>query len=138
MRQTICTVLASVMLLEPVLLARATAAETAQPQENGAQRAMLKETLLSIQPQTFVEVLLFDKSKLRGRLGEVSDEGFALQVAQGNKIQNRSVGFDQVKSIKVVEQKGSKVSKGLIYGLAGAGAVFVGILIWAMAVTSGS
>lgn len=133
MRQAICTVLASLLLLEPMMLARASAEAGVQPQQTNAQQPTLKETLLSIPPQSYVEVRLLDKSKLRGRLGEVTDEGFALQVAQGNKIQNVKVSFDQVKSVKVVEQKGSKVGKGLLYALAGIGVLFGALFIYAMA-----
>jgi len=133
MRQAICTVLASLLLLEPMMLARASAEASVQPQQTNAQQPTLKETLLSIPPQSYVEVRLLDKSKLRGRLGEVTDEGFALQVAQGNKIQNVKVSFDQVKSIKSLEKKGTSAGKVIAYSLAGIGVFFLALFIYAAA-----
>jgi hypothetical protein len=130
MYHALCTLLASVLLLGPVMQARAAAESGLRPQEGSAQKPTLKEKLVSMPPQSYVEVRLLDKSKLRGRLGQITDEGFAVQVAQGNKIQNVNVSFDQVKSVKVVETKASKTGRGLLYALAGIGALFVVLIIW--------
>lgn len=51
---------------------------------------------------TEIEVRLFNKEKLRGRLGEVSVRGFTLLIATGNRIDERSITFDGVKYIKVI------------------------------------
>lgn len=131
MYRTICTLLASVLVLQPALYARAEAKSSPRPQEANSQKPTLKEKIVSLPAQSFVEVKLLDKSKLRGRLGEISNDAFALQVAQGDKIQSMSVSFDQVKSLKVVETQGSKAGRGLLYALAGIGALFVVLVIWA-------
>jgi hypothetical protein len=59
----------------------------------------IKEQVLNISQGSPVEVRLADKSKLRGRLGPVTDSGFELQTVKGNKIDTAQIAFDQVKSI---------------------------------------
>ena len=88
---------------------------------------------MEIQPGTMIEVRLMDKRKARGRLGEVTNEGFSLQTAQGNKIETQKIAFTDVKSFKKVEGEttGKKFSRGLIYGLAGIGVLMVILIIWA-------
>lgn len=90
---------------------------------------------MEIPPGTMVEVRLMDKHKVRGRLGEVTNEGFSLQTAQGNKVETQKIAFTEVKSLKKVEgdTTGKKVGKGLIYGLAAAGILLVVIIIVAIA-----
>lgn len=53
-----------------------------------SQKPTLKRQVVQIPPRSLVLVRLHDKEKLRGRLGEVSDEGFVVKVAQGNKIED--------------------------------------------------
>jgi len=137
MHQALCALLASMLLFEPVANARATAGSEPQSQGSRPQKPTLKEKILTIAPESYVEVCFLDKRKLRGRLGEITDEGFALQVAKGDKIQNLTIGFDQVKSVKVVEKKGTSTGRVLAYGLAGIGAFFVGLLIACVATGCG-
>jgi len=88
---------------------------------------------MEIPPGTMIEVRLMDKNKVRGRLGEVTNEGFSLQTAQGNKIETQKIAFTDVKSLKKVEGEttGKKFSRGVIYGLAGIGVLMVILIIWA-------
>ena len=89
---------------------------------------------MEIPPGTMIEVRLMDKNKVRGRLGEVTNEGFSLQTAQGNKVGTQKITFTEVKSLKKVEGEttGKKFSRGLIYGLAGIGVLTVILIIWAV------
>ena len=66
-----------------------------------AQKPTLQEKVLDIPPGSRLQVRLKNNEKLRGWLGEVSNEGFVLQYARGNQIEERIIGFDEVKSIKV-------------------------------------
>ena len=88
---------------------------------------------MEIPPGTMVEVRLMDKHKVRGRLGEVANEGFSLQTAQGNKVETQKIAFTEVKTLRKVEGEttGKKFSRGVIYGLAGIGVLMVILIIWA-------
>ncbi len=66
---------------------------------------------MEIPPGTMVEACLRTKEKVRGRLGEVSDEGLVLKVAKSDKTEDRKVTFDELKSIKKFESKKVKVGK---------------------------
>ena len=67
---------------------------------NPPSQAKIKEQALLINSGSPVEVRLVAKGKLKGRLGRVSDNGFALDLVRDGKIQTRTVSFADVKSIK--------------------------------------
>ena len=94
-----------------------------------AQKLTLQEQLIEIRPGSLVVVRLKNKEKLRGRLGELSNEGFILKYTKSNKIEERKVSFDELKSIKSKRIKskrgGSKVGTAVVYMLAGVGATFL-------------
>jgi hypothetical protein len=121
----ICLILAAVLLDGPILEARA-AFSGAVPRAQTTQHPTLKERILQIRPGTMIEVRLRNKRKIRGRLGEVTDEGFALTTAQGNKIDTQKVAFTEVKSLKKAE--GGKGERIALFVLAGVG-VFLAIVI---------
>lgn len=125
-RKMLSLLLASVLGIDSGLIAKAEAlAASAPTQTEGAQNPTLKEKVLEIPPQTMVEVRLRNKEKVRGRLGEVSNEGLALKVAKGDKIEDRKIAFGELKSIKAVEGKGSKAAWIVLGVLAGVGVFFV-------------
>ncbi|MGB6385211.1 MAG: hypothetical protein WBF25_08310 [Terriglobales bacterium] len=76
-----------------------------------------------------IEVRLFSKEKLRGRLGEVSGTGFILLIPTGNRIDERRLAFDDVKSIKVI---GSHRPRGPALPVAVAGVVVAVIVLLAV------
>ena len=90
---------------------------------------------MEIPPGTMVEVRLMNKHTLRGRLGGVTNEGFSLQTAQGNKVETQKIAFTDVKSFKKAKggETGKGFSRGVIYGLAAVGALIVILVIWAAA-----
>lgn len=88
----------------------------------------MKERLLEVPPGTMIEVRLLNKKKLRGRLGEINDEGFNLTTAQGEKITKARIAFTDLKSFKKVEGKKAGAGRIVIYMLAGIG-VFVVVAI---------
>jgi len=101
-------------------------------QEEPAKKPTLQERILQVPQGTMIEVRLLNKHRVRGRLGEISSEGFSLQTAQENKVETQKIAFTDVKSIKQLEgTTGKKVGKGLIYALAGIGALTVVLVIWA-------
>jgi len=134
LRDMILLILISVLFGNSVLEARAGASATgaALPQET-TKKATVQERIMEIQAGTIIEVRLMDKHKVRGRLGEVTSEGFNLQSAQGNKVETQKIAFTEVKTLKKVEGEttGKKFSRGVIYGLAGIGVLMVILIIWA-------
>ncbi len=89
----------------------------------------LHEKVLEIPPGSRVQVRLKSKEKLRGRLGEVSDEGFVVQYAKGNQIEERTIGFDEVKSLKV-KKGGTSTAVWVLAGVvAGIGALFLIVIV---------
>jgi len=102
---------------------------------NGATQAPKKltvpEQVLEIPSGTMVEVRLRDNSKLRGRLGTVSEKGFVLQELTGAGPQDRNLTFTDVKSVKVVKKRNPAATAAKI-GLgvgAAAGVVFIVLAI---------
>jgi hypothetical protein len=138
-RDTILLILISGFFGNSVLEARvgASARGASLPQET-TKKPTVQERILEIPPGTMIEVRLMNKHKVRGRLGEVTNEGFSLQTAQGNKVETQKIAFTDVKSFKNAEGGGTGkgISKGLVYGLAGIGVLAVILVIWAVAVTS--
>lgn len=70
-----------------------------------------------------VEVRLQSKEKLRGRMGEVSDEAFKLQHLRAGKLETRTISFAELRSIKSVEKEGG--GRIALYVLAGVGVTFL-------------
>ena len=96
----------------------------------------VQERVLNIPLGTMIEVSLLNKQKLRGRLGEVTSDGFSLQTALGTKVETQKIAFTDVKSVKQVEgTTGKKVGKGLLWALAGIGALMVVLIIVAVSST---
>ncbi len=131
----ICLVLTTLLFTDSILEARTGApGALAAGQIETPPKPTLKERVLAIPPGTMTEVKLLNKQKIRGRLGEVTDEGFTLTTAQGDKISTQKIAFADVKSIKKIE--GGKAGHVLLYSLAGIGALLVVMLVWAMAAGS--
>ena len=132
MKNTICLVLATVIFGQSVVEARTRAAAAAGGgQEQTQAKPTIKERILEVPPGTMIEVRLAHKQRIRGRLGELTDQGFSLQTAQENKIETMQIAFSEVKSFKKVE--GNKSGHALLYALAGIGAFFVALTVWAIA-----
>ena len=134
MRNIICLVLVAMLFGTTTLEAKVGAAGAARSGQEGTERKLTpKERILEVQPGTMIEVKLLNKQKLRGRLGEITDEGFSLQTAQGNKIETQKIAFNDLKSFKTVEGgKAAKTAGWIVLGaLAGVGVLFL-VLIAAL------
>ncbi len=132
-REIVCLVSATLLFGSSMLEAKVGISGPASRGQSGAAtRPTLKERILEVPPGTMIEVRLLNKQKIRGRLGEVTDEGFSVQTAQGNKIDTQKVAFTDVKSVKKLEgSTGTKIGKGVVYALAGVGVLTFALIIWA-------
>ena len=127
--ELICRILTAVLSNGSIREAKAAVSGPA-PSPQTAQSPTLKERLLQIRPGTMIEVRLHNKRKIRGRLGEVTDEGFSLTTAQGNKIDTQKVAFTEVKSLKKAE--GGKGERIALFVLVGVGVFLTVIVIGAV------
>ncbi len=124
MRDIICLVLATILFSTTTLQAKVGASDVAPSgQASSEPKPTLKEQVNQIPGGSKVEVRLLNNGRFRGRLGEVSDEGFIVQTATGNRIGTRKVAFNDVKSVKVIGNK--EKGRGILIGVAAA----VGIIL---------
>jgi hypothetical protein len=119
MRDFICLVWATMLFGYSTLEARVGASGAVPPaQAESAQKPTVKERILEIPPGTMIEVRLLNKQKIRGRLGEITNEVFSLQIARGNKIETQKVAFTDVKSLKKFESgEAGKMAGGVVIGI---------------------
>ena len=132
MRDIICLVLVTMVFNTTALEAKVGAAGAVPAEEAGTERRRtLKERFLEVPPGTMIEVRLLDKQRVRGRLGDLTNEGFSLTTAQGEKIETQKVAFANVKSFKKLEgAKAAKTAGWIVLGaLAGLGVLLVVIVV---------
>ena len=105
-RNVLSVLLASILWVHSGLFARAEAAQ-AVPTSHASvsQKPTLKEQVIQIPAGAQVEVRLLNKERFRGRLGDISDEGFTVLIAQENRIETRQVAFGDVKSVKEIRKQ---------------------------------
>lgn len=123
-RDVVSVLLAAILWFLSGLSAKAeTVGMAAASQANASPQPTLKEQVIQMPAGSQVEVRLLSKERFRGRLGEISDEGFTVQIAQENRLESRKVAFGDVKSVKVIGNRGTR--RGILIGV---GAT-VGILL---------
>ena len=88
----------------------------------------LQEQLLEVPQGAMIEVRLLNMQKLRGRLGELSSDGFNLQTAQGSKVETQKLSFAEVKSFKRLGNKKAVKTAGWI-GVGVVAGIVVGIVV---------
>jgi hypothetical protein len=124
MRSIVCLVLVTTLFGTTTLEARVGVPTTIPPGQAGSEpKPTLKEQVIQIPAGAQVEVRLLNKERLRGRLGDISDEGFTVQIAQGNRIDTRKVAYGDVKSVKAIGNKEKR--RGILIGVVAT----VGILL---------
>jgi len=97
----------SLLLVWLLCVSTSLAARTRVPSQAPASpKPTLQERVLEITPGSLVEVRLKNKEKLRGRLGETSADGFVLKHAKGQQIEERKISFDNLKSIRSIDEGG--------------------------------
>jgi hypothetical protein len=103
----ICLVLTTILFGCTLLEANAEVPGAATRAQTGSeQKLTLKERIMEIPPGTMIEVRLLNKQKLRGRLGEITEEGFDLQTAKGERIETQRISFNEMKAVKRSERGG--------------------------------
>jgi hypothetical protein len=122
MRGRISCILAAVLFTTTTLESRGSVLGAISLGRMAAEQpSNLKERLLAVPPGTMIEVRLQTKQKIRGRLGEISDEGFSLTTLQEQKVVKEEIAFADLKSFKKVE--GGKAGHRVLWMLAGVGAL---------------
>ncbi len=101
-------------------------------QAAASQGPTIKEQALLIPSGSAVEVRLTNKERLKGRIGNVSEDGVALKYTKANNLAERQIAFSEIRSIKILGGH-SAVGRGVLYGLAGVGAVIVVLFIYVAA-----
>ena len=86
-----------------------------------------KTRVLAIPMGSLVDVHLNHSEKVRGRMGEVSDEGFVVQTAQG-KVETRKIAFTDMNSIKLVGKSHTTRNILIVAGI-GVGVVAIVLLV---------
>jgi hypothetical protein len=71
--------------------------------------ARIKQRVIEIGPGSLVEVRLYSKERLVGRITAISDDSFGLQAVKGNTIAEQKVAFDDVKSVKQKNARAMRV-----------------------------
>ena len=84
-----------------------------------SQERTVQQQVVEIPTGNLVEVRLTDRSKTRGRIGKISEEGFLLTAAKGNQVEEQKLAFSDVTSVKAIEHEGSG-RKNATYILVGA------------------
>jgi hypothetical protein len=130
-RDITCLVLATLLFATTTLDARVGAAGAVPAGQAETERKQtLKERILEVPPGTMIEVRLLNKQRIRGRLGELTDEGFSLTTAQGEKITTQKVPFTDLKSFKKVEgAKAAKTAGWIVLGVLAGFAALILILV---------
>jgi len=102
------------------------AALPAQPGPGGS----VKPQVLSLGPNSLVEVRLVNGSKLRGWIGTISENNFELRLGKV-KLEQRTIEFDHVRSVKPVDSlKPSHTARNILIGVGIAvAAIGLGIVI---------
>ncbi|MHB8652460.1 MAG: hypothetical protein ACYDA9_01140 [Terriglobia bacterium] len=127
-RNTVSSMLAAILLLQAGPEARARILPERAPQEQASAKSSLKQRVLEIPPMSVVQVRLNNKERLRGRLGQVTDEGFVVKVAQKDKIEDRMLAFTDVKSIQAKKTGSSAVKVAAYIGIGAVAGLVVFIL----------
>lgn len=69
---------------------------------NRASAGSTRQQVQAVPAGSLVEVRLYSKQKFRGRLGEISVDGFVVQTAASNKTGDEKLAFTDVRSFRVV------------------------------------
>lgn len=93
----------------------------ARPAANGRRGqagdvSRLREQVAHLPPGGLIEVRLVSDEKVRGRLGAVESDAFALKLQDGSPSERR-IAFADVKSVKAILSRGNRVASWIIVGV---------------------
>jgi hypothetical protein len=81
----------------------------------------VREEVVLMPAGSVVEVSLKNREKLQGRLGDVTNSGFALTVVKDDRTTSRALTFEEVNKVKVKKQGMGTASEIALGALAGLG-----------------
>jgi len=87
--------------------------------EQAGDASRLREQVAHLPASALIEVRFVNREKVRGRLGAVEPDGFAL-MPQDRSASERRVAFTDVKSVKAIQSKRSVATKIAVVVVAGA------------------
>lgn len=101
----------------------------ARPAANGRRNqagdaSRLREQVTHLPPGGLIEVRLVSHERVRGRLGAVELDGFALKTQDGSASERR-IAFADVKSVKAIQSTRGRVVSWIVVGVAVAVVVVV-------------
>ena len=97
------------------------------PRDEAAHAAQIRSQIGAMRPGTLIEVRLFSREKIRGRLGESDAVSLVLQ-PQDPATAGRRVQFSEVKSVKWAASRGTRTVAWVVAGVL-ATAVIIGVAI---------
>jgi len=86
----------------------------ASPAANGS-FGRLRRQVAHLRAGALIEVRFLNRENVRGRLGAVDPDGFALKLHASAS--ERHIAFAEVKSVKAIQSKGSKVAVWIVVGV---------------------
>jgi len=99
--KTLAVFMSWVVLLNPAFAAKMDAFDSsAASQAPTSRTATIKERAVLIPAGSKVEVRLVDKQALKGRIGDVSDDGIVLKYTKAGQTAERKIAFTDMTSIK--------------------------------------
>lgn len=104
----------------------------ARPAANGrgdqaGDASRLREQVAHLPAGGLIEVRLVTREKVRGRLGVVESDGFAIKLQDPSASEHR-IAFADVKSVKAIQGRGGRVVGWIVAG------VVIGVVVVALAV----
>lgn len=109
---------------------------SAADRSRAPEKPTIQEQVCALAVGTPVEVRLFDKRKLRGRLGDITGSGFVVQHAVKDKIETRTIDFKEVRAIKVIQRE--EMGRGGLIALSMlAGVGLLVLVMWIVCVAGG-
>jgi hypothetical protein len=87
----------------------------ASPAANGSDFGRLRRQVAHLRAGALIEVRFLNRENVRGRLGAVDPDGFALKLHASAS--ERHVAFAEVKSVKAIQSKGSRVATWIVAGV---------------------
>lgn len=128
-QRTLSIFLVYVLCLGSLLDARSSPDGKGYRSNNEEKQKAFKQKVTGIASGAIIEVKLHNKETYRGRLGQLTDQGFTVQYAAGNTIKDKSVSFADLKSVKPVKTEVSNAVTWIVMGaLAGVGVVVIVLL----------
>ena len=127
MRSVLSVLLAGIFLLQADPDAGARILPEPAPQEQPLAKSSLKQRVLEIPPESKIQIRLNNKERLSGRLGQVTEDGFVVKIAEKGKTGERTLAFSDVKSINVetTGSRGGKVAAWIIIGAIAGVVIFI-------------